>query len=188
MSLTSENTSKPQALYRFYDADGELLYIGITSNPGARWKRHAGDKPWWTEVASTTIEHFGTREDVEVAERSAIRAERPKYNRQHNSSNGSTRGSRSARAVDRLRPAIERIIGNEIDEEILAESISMLCGYVAASYDSVGESSIADLEKQFGCATPDRLSKLLAWSLLRLADAHSDYSTDARPEGLYPQS
>jgi hypothetical protein len=28
-------------LYRFFDADGVLLYVGITMNPGARWDCHS---------------------------------------------------------------------------------------------------------------------------------------------------
>lgn len=90
MSLTSKNAQKSQALYRFFGTDGELLYIGITNDPGARWRAHSGDKPWWTEVAHTTIEHFASRKEVEAAEVIAIKAEHPKYNVEHN-------GSRSGR-------------------------------------------------------------------------------------------
>ena len=72
------------ALYRFFADDGTLLYVGITLDPGRRWKEHAGDKPWWHEVASTTIERFPGRASVEAAERAAIITERPRYNVTHN--------------------------------------------------------------------------------------------------------
>ena len=33
------------ALYRLYDAEDQLLYIGITSYPPKRWTEHERDKP-----------------------------------------------------------------------------------------------------------------------------------------------
>lgn len=68
------------ALYRFYNAEGRLLYVGITSVGPSRWKQHAIEKGWWTEVASITIEHFDTRAEATLAERSAIQAEHPMHN------------------------------------------------------------------------------------------------------------
>jgi predicted GIY-YIG superfamily endonuclease len=75
---------RPQALYRFFATDGALLYIGISLNPGHRWKQHQADKPWWTEVATITVEHHDSRQSVAEAERMAIKAERPRYNMTHN--------------------------------------------------------------------------------------------------------
>lgn len=71
-------------LYRFYDAAGELLYIGITMNPVARWKQHGHDKLWWVEVASIAIESHLDRDSALRAERQAIAAERPRWNVVHN--------------------------------------------------------------------------------------------------------
>lgn len=74
----------PHVLYRFFGRDGSLLYVGITANVGSRWKTHSREKPWWTEVASCTIEHFTDRPSVEGAEIQAIRTEAPQYNVVHN--------------------------------------------------------------------------------------------------------
>lgn len=71
------------ALYRFYDAGGDLLYVGITNNPGRRWGRHADDKPWWTEVDRIEIERYPDRPSVLLAEKAAIKAELPRYNVVH---------------------------------------------------------------------------------------------------------
>lgn len=73
-------TNRPHALYRFFDGTRELLYIGITLNPGSRWKQHAAHKPWWHEVTNITVEPFPNRESVLAAERTAIGKERPRYN------------------------------------------------------------------------------------------------------------
>lgn len=71
---------KPQMLYRFFNAEGELLYVGLTRDIGTRWKHHAADKEWFTEIASSTLEHFPTRDELVAAEKRAIRTEKPKYN------------------------------------------------------------------------------------------------------------
>lgn len=68
------------ALYRLYDTDGALLYIGIACDLEARWSGHASTKAWWENVASRTVEWHDERELAEVAETAAIAAERPHYN------------------------------------------------------------------------------------------------------------
>jgi predicted GIY-YIG superfamily endonuclease len=72
------------ALYRFYNACDELLYVGITNNPAARFRQHADAKDWWAEVATIRIEQHGSREALMDAERQAIKAEQPAYNVVHN--------------------------------------------------------------------------------------------------------
>jgi len=76
--------TRPHALYRFFDASDVLLYVGITVDPGARFKKHRGDKPWWSEVDRIDIEHFETRRQAEIAERTAIKEEQPLHNVVHN--------------------------------------------------------------------------------------------------------
>jgi predicted GIY-YIG superfamily endonuclease len=75
--------SQTQALYRFFDQNGNLLYVGITSNPGRRWTQHATDKPWWHEVHHVEIERHESRQAVLLAEQLAIKNERPRYNVVH---------------------------------------------------------------------------------------------------------
>lgn len=72
------------ALYRFYDADGVLLYIGITASVPTRLTRHRDNKPWWTHVTRIDIEHHPDRDTVLAAEKAAIKAERPRWNVVHN--------------------------------------------------------------------------------------------------------
>lgn len=72
------------ALYRVWGAAGLLLYIGISKDFGGRWKRHAKQQPWWDEMKRLAAdEWFDSREEAEAAEAVAIRAEKPKYNKQH---------------------------------------------------------------------------------------------------------
>jgi hypothetical protein len=71
------------ALYRFFAADGSLLYVGITGNTTQRWAAHASEKPWWPEVARKTVEWFDDRATAEANERIAIGIEMPRYNVRH---------------------------------------------------------------------------------------------------------
>jgi len=73
----------PTALYRAFADDGALLYIGVSADPEVRYTQHAGDKPWWPEVAAKTTEWFETRALALAAETAAIKTELPRYNRQH---------------------------------------------------------------------------------------------------------
>lgn len=76
--------STPTALYRLFGDGDLLLYIGIAKTFGVRWHQHEQAKEWWPEVRRQTIEWHASREAAEDAERAAIKAERPKYNKQHN--------------------------------------------------------------------------------------------------------
>ncbi|MGX1220369.1 GntR family transcriptional regulator [Streptomyces ambofaciens] len=84
-------TTKPQqpertALYRLYDADDQLLYVGISSDPPSRMQQHASDKLWWPEVAHHTITWLTSRSEALAAERAAINSEHPCYNHVHKQS------------------------------------------------------------------------------------------------------
>lgn len=85
---------RPHALYRFYDTDGVLLYIGITADLGSRLTQHSDDKPWWCDVTQVHVEHHPSREAVLAAEQQAISAEQPLHNITHNRRR--TKGSRPA--------------------------------------------------------------------------------------------
>jgi predicted GIY-YIG superfamily endonuclease len=70
---------EPAAVYRLWDAEGNLLYIGSAFDPEERCKSHR-QKPWWSEVARRTEQWFSARGTAYAEEMKAIRAERPKHN------------------------------------------------------------------------------------------------------------
>ena len=72
--------SAHHVLYRMHATDGALLYVGITMNPQLRLRDHRISQPWFSEVAQITLEHFGSRQELAMAERAAVRTESPKYN------------------------------------------------------------------------------------------------------------
>ncbi|MYR36332.1 hypothetical protein GTX14_04585 [Streptomyces sp. SID4944] len=76
------------ALYRLYDADDQLLYIGISAFPKTRFIEHAGDKNWWHHVTRKDVQWLDDRESALTAENDAITSERPLYNGYHHLGRG----------------------------------------------------------------------------------------------------
>ena len=68
------------ALYRFYGDTGQLLYVGITHDPGKRLAQHTATKHWWSAVRGISLDWYSSREDALAAERRAIKVERPLMN------------------------------------------------------------------------------------------------------------
>jgi hypothetical protein len=71
----------PTLLYRLFDGDGVLLYIGISDNLKQPMSMHAAEKPWWPRVANMTVEIWPSREAADAAETAAIRDEQPLFNK-----------------------------------------------------------------------------------------------------------
>lgn len=68
------------AVYRLYDADDNLLYVGVGVDPSTRWRAHREQKEWWRSVVKITIERHPTRVEALRAEQAAIVTEGPRYN------------------------------------------------------------------------------------------------------------
>ena len=68
------------ALYRHFDKDGVLLYVGISLSAVARLSQHK-DSAWFKEIKKVEIEHYPTRGEALGMEALAIRNENPKYNK-----------------------------------------------------------------------------------------------------------
>lgn len=73
-------TSTTSFLYRLRDADGVLLYVGITGHYRLRLMRHRADKPWWSEVASVELTAYRRRSQALAVEQYVIAHEQPRYN------------------------------------------------------------------------------------------------------------
>lgn len=71
--------SKPTTLYQFHNADGELIYVGITARSIARFTDHE-HKAWWSEVARIDVRTFPDRDAAARVEAELIRAHLPRYN------------------------------------------------------------------------------------------------------------
>lgn len=76
-------TSRRCALYRHFDANGVLLYIGISDTPVSRGKDHAKYSRWVQYAARIEAVWLDSREEAERAERDAIVREKPIFNIEH---------------------------------------------------------------------------------------------------------
>lgn len=108
------------ALYRLYDADGRLLYVGITNRPDHRWMNHAYTKTWWHLVSRKEVIWYGARAIAEKEERQAVRAEAPLFDATHRTG-GNWRSTarvsfvdpRRSEIVDELRSVVQKLAGGQ---------------------------------------------------------------------------
>jgi predicted GIY-YIG superfamily endonuclease len=78
---TPKGKSDRTALYRLFDADDTLLYLGIARDPEYRWKLHSDRQTWWHHVARKTVKWYSSREDALAAEARFTAKELPLYDR-----------------------------------------------------------------------------------------------------------
>lgn len=72
-----------QVVYRCYDAEGQLLYIGVSGDVVERMAQHSRQSHWFPSTARTVVKVFPRRLDAFRAELTAIRAEAPLHNVRH---------------------------------------------------------------------------------------------------------
>jgi hypothetical protein len=84
--LTSEERALGHGgLYRFYDADRELLYVGISRQMTVRWSAHRNTAAWWSRAEYVAVSYFppGCRVYEDMAEKASIAHEQPPFNTNH---------------------------------------------------------------------------------------------------------
>lgn len=75
------HVDRTPCVYRHFDADDRLLYIGTTTRRDQRAEEHQKRSPWWDLVARVEYIDYPTATDARVAERLAIQDERPLHNK-----------------------------------------------------------------------------------------------------------
>ncbi|WP_435643840.1 GIY-YIG nuclease family protein [Streptomyces sp. H49] len=75
--------TEPTAVYRLYDAEDRLLYVGITRNLARRWDQHSRAQSWWHLVTRREAEWHTDRASAEAAEITAVQSEAPQFNKDH---------------------------------------------------------------------------------------------------------
>lgn len=80
-SLTPHRlTIDPHFVYRCFDAEQRLLYVGCSVSPSQRIEQHRAKSWWWPQVARTRLLWFPNREYALHKEREAIAVEQPRWN------------------------------------------------------------------------------------------------------------
>ncbi|MFJ7525154.1 GIY-YIG nuclease family protein [Streptomyces griseus] len=129
-------TKTRTALYRLFDAQDTLLYVGIAEDPKKRWAQHAADKAWWPQVSRRDVEWLSDRGLAEEAERSAIEAENPIHNTRHAAPRLSNQEIASLFAqykatveLERqLRPKVKQAAGQEMLAGATVSQLAKLTG------------------------------------------------------------
>lgn len=67
-------------LYRFYDTNRVLLYVGISRNFPDRWNWHRCKTSWYSQARYVATSFYPERQDAFRAEAAAIRAQNPLFN------------------------------------------------------------------------------------------------------------
>ncbi len=67
-------------LYRHFDSEGNLLYVGISLSAINRLSQHRANSDWFASIKRVEIEKFPTRGEALMAERIAVISEAPLYN------------------------------------------------------------------------------------------------------------
>ena len=77
-----KNKNKKTGVYKMYDNDHNLLYVGMTASLLSRMSDHVKQKEWFTDVRNISFTWYPTRYQAEIAEKTSIRWDNPKYNKQ----------------------------------------------------------------------------------------------------------
>ena len=83
-TTNNQHATLSHQLYRHYDADGVLLYVGISVNACGRLAQHKSGARWFSKISLIRIEHFPTQASARAAEVEAIQSEKPLFNSRRN--------------------------------------------------------------------------------------------------------
>jgi len=70
-------------LYRHFNSEGQLLYVGISNSTLIRLGAHKANAHWFDSITNVTIEKCTDREDALAKEAKAIKTEHPMHNTIH---------------------------------------------------------------------------------------------------------
>jgi hypothetical protein len=100
-TLKQVNAGTYAAVYRAFDADDRLLYVGCSIQWPLRLGQHAADKPWWKDVARVELTHYDSWPEALKAEGRAQVDESPAHNVVRNGRIPDMRERRAARRAER---------------------------------------------------------------------------------------
>jgi hypothetical protein len=111
VAVEESDPSMPTELYRYFNAQGDLLYVGISIHAMVRASRHRNSgNGWWSEAVTVTVERFPTRALAQAGEVQAIQQEKPLHNVIYADCDAVDGLSREARIV------LARLSGREVSD------------------------------------------------------------------------
>lgn len=132
-----KDTDDPHAhvVYRCYDADDQLLYIGCTRDLDYRMSLQP--LILMRRLALVTTEDYPNRVEARAAERAAIKAEAPLLNKQHNPTRFAKRGPKWV-ALEPIHPLCAELIrqSEPVTMEELREAMNKVSEYLGDALDA----------------------------------------------------
>ena len=78
--MSVDLSNRQHFIYRAFDVDDRLLYVGRTVDVEKRFSQHRALAPWWSSMVRSAIDGPFDFESVVAYERHAINTERPLWN------------------------------------------------------------------------------------------------------------
>jgi excinuclease UvrABC nuclease subunit len=108
-------------LYRHFDKDDRLLYVGVSLRALQRLAQHRNHAHWFEQICRVEMEQFATRQGALAAERVAIEREKPLYNIQFSEQQAAARSAAKVRRDEIIKskpnPAANTVRRNKQDVE-----------------------------------------------------------------------
>lgn len=99
-------------LYRHFDKDDNLLYVGLSFGAIARLQQHKALSHWFEDIAKITIEKFPSRAKASKEERIAIIEEMPLHNIQN-----SERPNKMSRPKKKVKTQYDGMTKEELERD-----------------------------------------------------------------------
>lgn len=99
------------AVYRLFDADDVLLYVGISANLNRRMVDHRRSSSWWPNVRRGAVTWYRNRTIARRKEAEAINTEDPRYNIRHHNPNTIREPSTTPKIFQKPRMSFEHAAG-----------------------------------------------------------------------------
>ena len=153
-------------LYRHYDKDGLLLYVGISLSALNRLSQHKTQSRWFIKIDTVKVTHYTSRKAALAAEKRAIKSEKPKYNKTY----GTYRTVEPKQLVEKTRSdLLNRIVSIKpvysLHDVSIIFDISLLSVHKMVSDGDIG---YIDLPK--GRVNGAKKQAITGWQLLEYID------------------
>lgn len=77
----TKSDKRPHVVYRAHDAEGDILYVGVSLGFAGRMSGHRGSSAWWPLVSRIEIRHCPDRASALALEARWIEMFVPTYNK-----------------------------------------------------------------------------------------------------------
>lgn len=160
--MSAEGRHETTELYRHFDSDGRLLYVGVSLSTLRRLTQHRDKSAWFQSIQRVTVERFPSRAAAFEAERRAIATERPLHNVA-----GTAPRQRTVSKYESERAIVERLVSLRPIYKIVDVAALLDIGpSTVHRYIERGEMGYVELENTAG--TPKKY--VTGWQLIEFIE------------------